>query len=188
VPDEQLLELALIENIQREQLNPIEEAQAYQRLIETLDSTQEELAARLSKERSTVANSLRLLKLPQAVKLLVAQGQLSPGHARALLASNAGPAEMTRAANMIVKKQWSVRDAERWAGRQKKPPLTAASSADPNLEAAEDRLRILYGTKVEIRAGKRGRGEIRIHFYSQEDLDRIYDILTQKRHSNGAKA
>jgi len=183
VPDDKVLELALIENIQREQLNPIEEAQAYQRLIETLDTTQEDLATRLSKERSTVANSLRLLKLPPAVKQLVTEGKLSPGHARALLASNATAAEMAKAAALMVEKGWSVRDAERWAKRQKMPPLVPIGR-DPNESAAEDRLRVLLGTKVAIRAGKKGAGEIHIYFYSQEDLIRIYGILTDKRGVN----
>jgi ParB family chromosome partitioning protein len=183
-PDDKLLEWALIENIQREQLNPIEEAQAYQRLMDTLNTTQEELAARLSKERSTVANSLRLLKLPPAVKQLIAEGRLSPGHARALLAANATAAEMSQAAALMVEKDWSVREAERWSKRQKKLPRTIPDR-DPNETMAEDRLRVFLGTKVEIHTGKKGAGEIRIYFYSQEDLVRIYGILTAKRQSNG---
>lgn len=184
VPDDKLLELALIENIQREQLNPIEEAQAYQRLMDTLNTTQEYLATRLSKERSTVANFLRLLKLPSAVKQLVAEGKLSPGHARALLASNAAAADMSRAAALMVEKGWSVRDAERWAKRQNRSPRTAAAR-EPNEIMAEDRLCVFLGTKVEIHTGKKGAGEICIRFYSQEDLIRIYGILTDKRQSNG---
>ncbi len=185
VPDEKLLELALVENIQREQLNPIEEAQAYQRLLDTTRATQEELAVRLSKERSTVANSLRLLKLPAAVKQSVAERKLSPGHARALLASSASPAELTRIAGLIIEKGWSVRDAERWARRQKRAPR-APVGRDPNEAAAEDRLRLFFGTKVDIHCNRKGSGDIRIHFYSQEDLTRIYGILTEKRQSNGA--
>jgi len=183
VPDNRLLELALIENIQREQLNPIEEAQAYQQLLETLRTTQEELAGRLGKERSTVANSIRLLKLPQPVKLLVADGKLSPGHARALLASDAGPAELARVAALMVHQGWSVREAERWA-RRRAVPQSPPKPPDPNEAAAADRLRVLYGTKVEIVAskGRGGAGQIRIHFFSQEDLMRIYSILTEKRH------
>ncbi len=183
VPDERLLELALIENIQREQLNPIEEAQAYQQLLETLATTQEQLAGRLGKERSTVANSLRLLKLPPAVKQLVAESKLSPGHARALLASEAPPGEMAQTAALIVQQGWSVRDAERWAKRRNAPPR-APKVPDPNEAAAADRLRVTFGTKVEILPGpgKKGAGQIRIHYYSQEDLVRIYSILTEKSH------
>lgn len=187
VPDDRLLELALIENIQREQLNPIEEAQAFQNLIETLKITQEELAGQLGKERSTVANALRLLKLPPAVKLLVAEDKLSPGHARALLAANVAPAEMIRAANVMVAKGWSVRDAERWAKKSQTASARAPSLEDPNITAAADRLRLLLGTKVEIVGGRdaRGEGQIRIHFFSQEDLIRIYSIISDRHRQDG---
>ncbi len=181
IPDDRLLELALTENIQRENLNSIEEAQAYQRLIVVLGLTQEELAERLGKERSTVANALRLLKLPLPVKLLVAEGKLSPGHARALLASGVAPSEMIKVAATMVAKGWSVREAERWAGRTSKR-ASVPQSTDPNVLAAADRLRLMYGTKVEIvkDPGTKGSGQIKIHFYTPEDLDRIYGILTNK--------
>ena len=187
IPDERLLELALVENIQREELNPIEEAQAYQNLVENLNLSQEELAQRLGKERSTLANSLRLLKLPPAVKLLVAEGKLSPGHARALLASGVGDTEMTSAANLICQKGWSVRDAERWAKKKAKPPH-APKLPGPDESAALDRLRLLLGTKVEMDKGPKGSGHIRIYFHDPEDLIRIYSLLTDKRQSNGAKS
>ena len=182
IPDDRLLELALTENIQRENLNQIEEAQAYQRLIVVLGLTQEELAERLGKERSTVANVLRLLKLPPAVKLLVAEGKLSPGHARALLASGAGTAEMTRVAATMVQKGWSVREAERWAARAGSRTAREPGRPDPNETAAADRLRIIFGTKVEIvkDPANKGTGLIKIHYYSPEDLDRIYGILTHR--------
>jgi ParB family chromosome partitioning protein len=179
VPDERLLELALVENIQREPLNPIEEAQAYQNLLEVTRQTQEQVSDRLGKDRSTIANSLRLLKLPSAVKLLVAEGQLSPGHARALLASDANASEMTRIANTIVERGWSVRETERWAKRRSKLP-TSPKAQDPNEAAAEDRLRVALGTKVEIVAKSNNSGEIRVHYYSQEELMRLYSILTGK--------
>jgi ParB family chromosome partitioning protein len=188
VPDERLLELALVENIQREQLNPIEEAQACHNLMDTLRMTQEELAARLGKERSTTANALRLLKLPAAVKTLVADGKLSPGHARALLSLNSPPAEMSRLAARMVEQGWSVRDAEKWAKRESKRPRRAHPD-DPDVSAASDRLRLLLGTKVEIRVSRnsRGSGQIRILFFSQEDLMRIYGILTSNTKTNGAR-
>ena len=178
-PDDRLLELALVENIQREQLNPIEEAQAFLKLMDTLRATQEELATRLGKERSTVANALRLLKLPANIKAMVADGKLSPGHARALLASAATPAEMIRVASLMVDKGWSVRDAEEWAKKQPRRPKRAKAE-DPDVTAAADRLRLHLGTKVEIRVGRgaRGSGQIRIHFFSQEDLMRVFSILT----------
>jgi ParB family transcriptional regulator, chromosome partitioning protein len=183
VPDDRLLELALIENIQREQLNPIEEAQAFQNLLENLRLTQEELAARLARERSTIANCLRLLKLPPAVKLLIAEGKLSPGHARALLSSSVSPSEIARVAQTMVDQSWSVRDAERWAQRQNSKRTRRARMQDPNVSAATDRLRVFLGTKVEIvsRATPSGSGQIRIHFFSPEDLERIYSILTNNR-------
>jgi ParB family transcriptional regulator, chromosome partitioning protein len=183
VPDDRLLEFALIENIQREQLNPIEEAQAYSQLLENLGATQEALAARMGKERSTVANSLRLLKLPPAVKTLVADGKLSAGHARALLGSDAPPAEMAKTAALIVEQGWSVRDAEKWAKKRALPPRVP-EPPDPDEVAAEQRLGRQLGTKVEIIGGKgaRGSGQIRIHFFSQDDLIRIYTILSEKRH------
>jgi len=186
IPDDRLLELALVENIQREQLNPIEEAQACQRLIDELKITQEELSQKLGKDRSTVANSLRLLKLPPPVKLLVAEGKISAGHARALLAANVSPTEMSRIAGVIEKKGWSVRETERWARRPDRIPRPPAS-LDPNDAAATDRLRLVLGTKVEIRTKAKGAGQIRIHYFSQEDLIRIFALLTEKRPSNGAR-
>jgi ParB family transcriptional regulator, chromosome partitioning protein len=187
VPDERLLELALVENIQREQLNPIEEAQACHNLMDTLRMTQEELAARLGKERSTVANALRLLKLPAAVKALVADGKLSPGHARALLSMNSPPAEVSKLAARMVAQGWSVREAEKWAKRESKKPRRVIPE-DPNVAAASDRLRLMLGTKVEITVNRdsRGSGQVRIHFFSQEDLMRIYGILTSNTKTNGA--
>ncbi len=179
VPDERLLELALVENIQREPLNPVEEAQAYQHLIEATRGTQEQIAERLGKDRSTIANSIRLLKLPPAIGLLVAEGKLSPGHARALLASNTSSTEMSKIAAAIIDKGWSVRETERWAKRKSKPPHLPKIQ-DPNEAAAADRLRLALGTKVEIQAKTKESGEIRIHYYSQEDLMRLYTILTQK--------
>lgn len=179
VPDDHLLELALIENIQREPLNPVEEAHAYQNLIEATRATQDDVAVRLGKDRSTVANSLRLLKLPPAVKLMVAEGKLSPGHGRALLASSAGPKEMTRVAEIIIEKGWSVRETERWAKSQPKtarPPR----EQDPNDAAAADRLRLALGTKVDILPKAKDSGEIRIHYYGQEELMRLYSVLTDK--------
>jgi ParB family chromosome partitioning protein len=180
VPDDRLRELALVENIQREQLNPIEEAQAYQSLADELRLTQEALAARLGKERSTVANSVRLLKLPSPVKLFVAEGKLSPGHARALLSANLPAVEIAKAAEQMVRQSWSVREAERWA-KKPAPGPRPPQAQDPDVAAAADRLRRFLGAKVEIRCGATGKGagEIRIHFYNQEDLARIYGILTE---------
>jgi ParB family chromosome partitioning protein len=178
VPDERLLELALVENIQREPLNPIEEAQAYQRLIDATHGTQEKISERLGKDRSTIANSIRLLKLPAAVRLLVAEGKLSPGHARALLSTNANPSEMSKISAIIAEKGWSVRDTERWAKSRSKSPRPPRVQ-DPNTAAAADRLRLALGTKVEIITKSKDSGEIRICYYNQDELMRLYGILTQ---------
>jgi len=182
VPDDRLLELALVENIQRENLNPIEEAQAYENLIDTTGGTQEQVAERLGKDRSTVANFLRLLKLPSNVKRQVSDGKLSPGHARALLSSNSSASEMTKIAKTIIEKGWSVRDTERWAKRQTAPP-PLPKIPDPNEAAAADRLRLALGTKVDIRSKSKDKGEIRIHYYSQDELMRIYGLLNDKAES-----
>jgi ParB family transcriptional regulator, chromosome partitioning protein len=179
VPDNLLLELALIENIQREPLNPIEEAQAYQKLMETSSATQEQIAERLGKDRSTIANSVRLLKLPPLIKLFVADGKLSPGHARALLASNATPSEMAQTAALIIERDWSVRETERWAKHYPQAP-TLPKIQDPNEAAAADRLRLILGVKVDIHAKTKEKGEIRIYYYSQEELMRLYTILANK--------
>jgi len=182
VPDERILELALVENIQREQLNPMEEAQAYQRLMEEAKQTQEQIAERLGKDRSTIANAIRLLKLPPAVGQLISEGKLSPGHARALLAANAPVPEMTRIAATIIEKGWSVRETERWAkNRDKNPRLPKIQ--DPNEAAAEDRLRLALGAKVEILSKAKDSGEIRIHFYGQEELMRLFSLLIEKANS-----
>jgi ParB family chromosome partitioning protein len=179
VPDDRILELALVENIQREPLNPIEEAQAYENLIEAIGGTQEQIAERLGKDRSTIANSLRLLKLPPNVKRLVNDGKLSPGHARALLSSNSGASEMHNAAQVIIEKGWSVRDAERWAKRQTTaPPLRKIQ--DPNEIAAADKLRLILGTKVDIHSKSKDKGEIRIYYYGQDELIRIFGLLTER--------
>lgn len=182
VPDESILELALIENIQREQLNPIEEAQAYQHLMEETKATQEQIAERLGKDRSTIANSVRLLKLPQNIRLIVFQGKLSPGHARALLASEASSSEMDHIAATIIEKGWSVRETERWAKNRSRPPRTPKKQ-DPNEAAAADRLRLALGAKVSIVSKSKDSGEIRIHYYNQDELMRLYSILTEKAKS-----
>jgi ParB family chromosome partitioning protein len=179
VPDERLLELALIENIQREPLNPMEEAHAYQHLMDATQTTQEHIAELLGKDRSTIANSLRLLKLPPNVGGMVSENKLSPGHARALLASNVNSSEMARIAAIIIDKGWSVRETERWAKNQQKPPRPPKIQ-DPNEAAAADRLRMILGTKVDIVAKSKDSGEIRIHYYSQNELMRLYTVLAEK--------
>ena len=181
IPDDKLLEIALVENIQREQLNPMEEAQAFQNLMEETGQTQEQISGRLGKDRSTIANAIRLLKLPPAVSRLVSENRLSPGHARALLAANSAPQEMLRLAETILEKGWSVREAERQAKKSRREKLLVPPKVqDPNEAAAEDRLRLALGTKVEISTKTKDTGEIRIHYYSHDDLMRIFALITEK--------
>ncbi|MBP1688267.1 MAG: chromosome segregation DNA-binding protein [Deltaproteobacteria bacterium] len=172
VGDAEMLELALIENIQRENLNPIEEARAYRRLIEEFDLTQEEVAARVGKERSTVANTLRLLLLPDAVKAQIEQGLLSAGHARAL-AAVASDAVKTQLAQEVIDRKLTVRQAEHLAQQRRAQPAT------DDLRAAEQRLTEALGTRVRLLPGRSGSGRIEIHYYSLDELNGLIDRLTQ---------
>jgi ParB family chromosome partitioning protein len=180
VEDERLLELALIENIQREDLSPIEEAGAYRRLVTDLGFSQEQVADRVGKDRSTVANLLRLLRLPEPVRKAIAKQELSPGHARPLLALPDATAQV-QLAREIVDEGLSVRAVERRVkafSKPKKPSKrqSTASQTDPNTREAEDRLRLALGTKVHIARKGRG-GHLEISFYSEEELGRLYEIL-----------
>jgi ParB family chromosome partitioning protein len=174
------LQIALIENIQREDLNPIEEAMAYHQLHEEFGLTQEEISRRVGKERSTVANFLRLLKLPDAVKKLLASGQLSMGHARALLAVT--PAKrQEQLADRVVKRNLNVRQTEVLAAeRATRPAEKKEKEKDVFTRDAEERLTRTLRTKVEIDRKRRG-GVIHIRFASEDDLIRIYDDLTGRR-------
>lgn len=174
--DGELLEIALVENIQREELNPIEEAAAYRRLVTELGYSQEQVATRVGKDRSTVANLLRLLRLPREIRGLIAEQKLSPGHARPLL-SLSEPEAQIAIARQIVEKGLSVRDVERRAKSANRPAKTPkAASSDPNTKDAEGRLEHALGTRVHIRRqGKRGRLEI--EFHSEDELHRIYETV-----------
>lgn len=182
VADSQLLELSLIENIQREDLNPIEEAHAYQRLIEGLRLTQEEIAQRVGRDRSSVTNYLRLLKLPQEIQKLVEDEKLSMGHARALLALPS-PQQQKHVASEILSRSLSVRETERMIQRLLttggKRKTTSAHVGDPNIRAAEEKLCRWLGTKVRIIPNGRG-GRIEIEYYSDSDLDRIFTLIMPK--------
>jgi len=172
------LELALIENIQRQQLNPIDEARAFSRLISAHGLTQEQIAGRVGQKRSSIANRLRLLNLPQPVQEMLQDGRLTAGHAKALLAL-ADKEEILKAAEAMLQGYVTVRGAEEMARKRKpvgKPP--APGVIDPNVRHAEERLQRSLGTKVRIKlesGGKRGR--IEIDFYSKEDLDRLFETL-----------
>ena len=181
IPDEKLLELALIENIQRQELNPIEEANAYKRLIESLNLTQEEVAQRVGRDRTFITNYLRILKLPSEIQLLLENEKLSFGHARALL----GLADVIlqrRYAQKIVKHNWSVRETERRIkhASQDGPVISkrSAKQEDPNVRSAEAKLRRRLGTQVRILPARAGSsGKIEIEYYSAPDLDRLYSLL-----------
>ena len=178
-----LLEMALIENIQREDLNPIEEAQAYRRLADDFQLKQDQIADAVGKDRTSVANTLRLLKLPDEVRAEVVAGTLSMGHARALLALPT-EAEQRRAARDVIARNLSVRETESLVKKitDGAPPTAPAAPkpVDVHTRAAEERLRLALGTRVRIvRHGTRGR--IEIDFGSEEELIRIYEQLMEKR-------
>ncbi len=183
VSDDKVLELALIENIQREDLNPIEEARAYKNLIDTVGLTQEVVAERVGRDRSYVTNFLRLLRLPEDLQELVQAGRLSTGHARTLLGLP-DVAAQRRLARKIIERDLSVRATEQ-AVRQLTEPKGAGavkhaktSIADPNVRAAETRLRRHFGTQVRIvQASGSAAGKIELEYYNQGDLDRIYGLL-----------
>jgi ParB family chromosome partitioning protein len=176
-----LLEMALVENIQRENLNPIEEARAYRRLADQFQLRQEDIAAAVGKDRASIANFLRLLKLPDEVRTEVATGRLSMGHARALL-SLADEADQRRTARDVIARSLSVRETESLVKKITESGAPARAPAPPapvdvHTRAAEDRLKRLLGTRVRIaRRGKGGR--IEISFVSEDELIRIYELLT----------
>ena len=179
IPDERLLAAALIENIQREDLNPIEEAHAYRRLSDEFALTQEQIAESVGKDRSSVANYVRLLRLPPEVRDHVGGRTLSMGHARALLSLPDAESQL-RAGREIVQKGLSVRDTEALVKRAVNPaPEKPEAPKDVHTRAAEDRLRFALGTRVRIaRKGKGGR--IEIDFSDENELHRIYEQLTDK--------
>lgn len=183
VPDEKLLEVALIENIQRENLTPIEEAQAYRRLTDELQLSQEAIASQVGKDRATVANYMRLLRLPAEVRTALNEGALTMGHARALLALS-DEAAQRRVGRDVIARGLSVRDTEALVrqeseatpGDKAKP---GPSRVDPNTRAAEDQLKLALGTRVRIvRKGKGGR--IEVDFASEDELQRVFELLTER--------
>jgi len=181
--EQSLLQMALIENVQREDLNPIEEALAYRRLADEFRLTQEDIAAAVGKDRASVANYVRLLKLPEEVRAEVASGRLTMGHARALL-SLPDDAEQRRVARDIIARSLSVRETESIVKKVVDNVAPAREAAAPkpvdvHTRAAEDRLKLLLGTRVRIvRHGARGR--IEIDFASEDELIRIYEQLTER--------
>lgn len=171
----ELLEMALIENIQREDLNPLEAAEAYKRLQDEFKLTQEDLARRVGKERSTITNFLRLLGLPKEIKHDLSSGALSMGHAKALLSLDRVRDQLQAAAS-IVKRGLSVREAEALAHGLKNPPKEKKTRPNNELKSVEEKLRKSLGTKVSITSKSKG-GRIVIEYYSSEELDRILEKI-----------
>jgi ParB family chromosome partitioning protein len=178
IPDDRVLEISLIENIQREDLNPMETAHAFSRLETDLGLTREQIGERTGKDRSTIANSLRLLQLPEDLQQLVAERRLSAGHARCLL-SLPTVALQREVAEKAVAQGWSVRQTERTTQKMtadRQPKHVDEVQVDPNVKAALQEMQRVLGTRVRILEKRKG-GKIEIEYYSQEDLDRIYDVI-----------
>lgn len=177
--DQEIVEIALIENIQREDLNPIEEAQAYKRLLEEFNLKQDEVAERVSKSRTAVTNSIRLLKLGERVQQMVIDDMISTGHARALLAVEDEEEQYTLA-QKIFDEKLSVRDTEKMVKNLHKP-VKAKKLDDKAMQAIyldiEEKLKQKLSTKVAVTSKGEGTGKIEIEFYSHEDLDRILDMI-----------
>jgi ParB family chromosome partitioning protein len=173
-----LLQMALIENLQREDLNPIAQAAAYRRLADEFELTQEQIADGLGKDRASVANTMRLLRLPAAVRDHVASGALSMGHARALLGLESDAA-ITRAASDVMTKRLSVRETEALVKRlASPPPARKAPKADVHTRAAEQDLHLSLGAPVRIVRVRKG-GRIEIDFKSEDELQRLFELLTR---------
>jgi ParB family chromosome partitioning protein len=179
ISDERLLEIALVENIQREDLNPIELAIAFERMAAELSLNHEEIGARTGKDRATITNSIRLLQLPPELQELVAKRELSPGHARAILKLQ-NPADQMELAKRIIAEGWSVRRAESYVPPtvQAKPAKPAEAPLDPNVRAAVHEMERALGTRVRIHEKAPGKGKIEIEYYSTDDLDRIYNLIS----------
>ncbi len=178
---QQSMEIALIENVQRADLNPIEEAEGYSQLIDEFGLTQEEIAERVSKNRVTITNALRLLKLDERVQKMLSEGQLTAGHARAILGINDNEAQY-EAAKRVVKDSLSVRETEKlvkdMTKPEKRPPKkTAGPDIDRIYKQMEDKLKSIMGTKVVINRKDKNKGRVEIEYYSEEELDRIIELL-----------
>jgi ParB family chromosome partitioning protein len=177
--DQQLLELALVENIQRADLNPLEEAAAFRQLVEDFGLTQEQIAGRVGKSRVAVTNTLRLLRLPDEVKQALANGTIREGHGRALLALPT-PEAQTAALRTVISNALSVRQTEELVRRlmAEQPTRAPKKVKSPETRALEKRLRDTLGTKVSLYRSPKGKGRVVIHFFSEEELQTIFDVIT----------
>lgn len=169
--DDEMLELALVENIQRQDLNPLEEARAYRRMIEELGLTQQEISARVGKNRSTVANTLRLLQLPAKIQEKIESGAISAGHARALVSAGSDSSKLALA-RRIIRGRLSVREAEKLARSR-----ASAAGKAPEVDATERSLTEALGTRVRLQCKSGGRGKLEIEYYSLEQLDGLVHRL-----------
>lgn len=175
---QQALEIALVENIQRADLNPLEEAVAFRHLVDEFELTQEQVAERVGKSRVSVTNTLRLLRLPAAVKQALLDGTIREGHARALLALPTKEAQVA-ALKTVITKRLSVRQTEELARRlmaEPEPPKQVEPTS-PEIQALEEDFRETLGTKVKLFRGRKGRGRLVIHFFSEEELQALYDVI-----------
>jgi len=175
---EEMLELAIVENVQREKLNPIEQANAYQRLLKECNLTQDQIAQKIGKDRSTITNILRLLRLPKPIQKSVGEGKISVGHARTLLALESAEQQI-QIWQKIIKNDISVRKLEKMVkeiSEIKLKPSLATRKKSVHILKVEDNLRDVFGTKVSVRSKNEG-GSIEIEFYSPEDLNRILEIF-----------
>ena len=181
---QQTMEIALIENVQRADLNPIEEAQAFQQLIQEFHLTQEEIANRVSKNRATITNSMRLLKLDVRVQDMLTDGKLSSGHARALLGLEEGERQY-QVAVKITEEKLSVRDVEKLVKMMNRPPKEKKPEKGPDIDLiyrqVEDKLKSIMGTKVVINQKDKNKGRIEIEYYSQEELERLIELMESLR-------
>ena len=177
--DVESLELALIENLQRADLSPLEEAEGYHRLQEAFNMTQEQIALKVGKDRATVANAIRLLRLAPEIKNMLASGDLTAGHAR-VLAGLPTPQEQRKLADKIVNQGFTVRDAEKWLQNQKGPTKKVKGNGkakDPNIAKLEESLRNWLGTKVTVKTSGKQTGSVCFEYYSLDDLDRILNMF-----------
>lgn len=177
IDDASSLEISLIENIQREELNAIEEANAYQELIDKFEYTLDKVGQMMGKDKTTISNSLRLLSLPEDIRILIEDGRITAGHAKALL-SLPGEKKRRTALKAILRKGLSVRETEYLVKRISEPKTRAQKSKDPETASVEESLQHKFGTRVAIHRGKK-RGRIEIQFFSSEDLDRVLRLLLQ---------
>lgn len=192
--DRAAMEIALVENLQREDLNPLEEAEAYKKLLDEFQLTQEEIAKAVGKSRSAVTNTLRLLNLPAEVRTLLAEKKITPGHARALLGLESTQTQIAACEEIIKKdlsvretedlvRQWTKDDVSRETLSRPKEDRKKEPGPDPQLQAIIDELTRTLGTKVSIKSkGSEKGGRIEIEYYSQEELERIVELLVSARH------